>query len=168
MWAEQSKGSTVRVTRDLLGAWIIKCHPTLTDLDALLPAAENAIRRCVSDNYRSALLAPGQRVLLWLSGPSRRRGLWGSGWVTGEATYRAAPPANDEPTGDHRGPAAPPRLSVPLVIHRFTHPVPADEISAVPDLRALEVLRQPFAANPSWISRPELRALNPLLPPWAR
>ena len=31
---------------------------------------------------------------------------------------------------------------------------------------ALEVQRQPFMANPSFVTRDELAALLPLLPPW--
>jgi len=39
----------------------------------------------VSRNYRSRMMADGQRVILWATGDGRRiaRGIWGLGYVTG-------------------------------------------------------------------------------------
>ncbi|WP_206492553.1 hypothetical protein [Rhodococcus sp. KRD162] len=33
-------------------------------------------------------------------------------------------------------------------------------------LEDLEVLRQPFASNPSWVNQSQLAAIEDLLPPW--
>lgn len=134
------------ITLDALGAWVIKCNPARTPLEPMLAAGETKPSWCVADNYRSRLLRPGQRVLFWVSAHPRR-GIWGSGHVTGE-------PAR----GDDG------RLHVPVRIPLFPDPVPAAELTAVPGLAAMEVFRSPQQANPSWVSCAEWALLHPLLP----
>ncbi|MCG5433302.1 EVE domain-containing protein [Mycobacterium sp. MYCO198283] len=139
------------VTPQTLGAWVIKCNPAVTDIAPMLAAGAAKPWWCVADNYRSRLLADGQRVLFWVSGC--RRGIWGAGRVTGVAV-----PGDDG------------RLHVPTAIALFDEPVPAAALLTVPGLGALEVFRSPQQANPSWVDVAALELLRPLLPPgaWAQ
>ena len=43
-------------------------------------------------------------------------------------------------------------------------PITAREIAGIAELGKIEVIRQPFAPNPSWLSRGELAVLEPMLP----
>ncbi|KUI33569.1 hypothetical protein AU195_00540 [Mycobacterium sp. IS-1496] len=133
------------VTLEALGAWVIKCNPHKTPLDAMRTAGETTPHWCVADNYRSQLIRPGQRALFWVSAHPQR-GFWGAGHVTGEPT-----------TGDGR-------LHLPVHIPLFATPVTATELLAIPGLQSMEVFRSPQQSNPSWVSRAELRLLDPLLP----
>jgi hypothetical protein len=133
------------VTEQTLGAWVIKCNPRLTALEPMVAAGRAKPTWCIADNYRSRLIEPGQRVLFWVSAHPRR-GVWGAGRVVGK------PYAEDD------------GLHVPTEIALFDDPVTAAELAAVAELRTMEVFRSPQQANPSWVSRTELEALDELLP----
>jgi hypothetical protein len=100
---------------------------------------------CIADNYRSRLIESGQRVLFWVSAHPRR-GIWGAGRITGR------------PRAGHGG------LHVATEIGLFDDPVTATELATVAALRTMEVFRSPQQANPSWVSRTELKVLDELLP----
>lgn len=100
---------------------------------------------CVADNYRSRLMAAGQRVLFWVSAHPRR-GFWGAGRITGAVTV--------DDGGRH----------VPVELPLFAEPLTAAALRAIRGLESLEVLRSPQQSNPSWVSRAELALLDPLLP----
>jgi hypothetical protein len=134
------------VTPENLGAWVIKCHPSRTPLDAMRAAGETKPHWCVADNYRTRLIRPGQRALFWVAAHPRR-GFWGAGRVTGAAIREDG------------------RLHIPVHIPLFDEPVTAAEVSAVSGLTSMEVFRSPQQANPSWVSTEELLLLDPLLPP---
>lgn len=134
-----------RVSVDTLGAWVIKCNPARTAIEPMVAAGEAKPHWCVADNYRSRLIAPGQRVLFWVSAHPLR-GFWGAGRITGEVLV-------DDGT-----------LHVPVHIPLFAEPVTAAELSSVPQLRSLEVLRSPQQSNPSWVSVAELALIEPMLP----
>jgi hypothetical protein len=104
----------------------------------------------VADNYRSRLMRSGQRAVLWVSGDGRTlaRGIWGLGWVTG--------------TVDSAGRVRP---EVPLHLPLASQVVSPDEIRAA-GAADLEVLVQPHASNPSWISRSQLERLSAVLGEW--
>jgi hypothetical protein len=114
---------------------------------------------------RSALMAVGDRVLFWVSGHGRQgftRGVWGLGQVVAEAepwseTTRGFWRAADA----HHGIRA--RVEVDVAL--LDEPVRDAELRAA-GINDLEVQRQPFAANPSWISQEQLAALHELLPAW--
>lgn len=133
------------ITPDVLGAWVIKCNPRTTDVASMLDAGRADERWCVAGNYRTQLMTVGQRVVFWVSGDPRRRGIWGVGHLTGAA----------EPG---------PRWKVPTDIVLFSQPVLATALMNVPALSDLEVFRAPQQANPSWISVDQWAALSPLLP----
>src|SRR4051812_46911364 len=112
-------------------------------------------RWCVARNYRSRMMRPGQQVIFWVSGDGRRlaRGIWGVGRVVGPARETVA-------ESDPRAAVYEVALDVPLL-------PPGQEISAA-DLVAvgitdLEVQRQAFMSNPSWVSRRQLAAVQRLL-----
>jgi hypothetical protein len=133
------------VTRDTLGAWLIKARPEPgSEVVGLIAAGGGTITsRCVSRGYRADLMAPGDRVLLWVSGDGRRttRGVWGVGRVTGPVEDGAVP------------------LDLPLL----PEPIAAGELLAA-GIDDLEVQRMPQGSNPSWVSADQLAALERLLP----
>ncbi|WP_111766201.1 hypothetical protein [Nakamurella deserti] len=138
--------TTSAVTAASLGAWVLTCNPRLTDPARLRD--EGVERWCVASNYRSDLFAPGQPVLLWLTGTDRRwpRGLRGRGVVAGPAT----PPG---PDGRY----------VPLRLDVWDTSVDVVTLAAA-GLGDLEVLRQPRIANPSFVTVGQWARLEPLLP----
>src|SRR5689334_23265624 len=92
------------VRRERLGAWPMRRSPDSIDIDALT-TRERVGDWCVRPSYRVALMEPGDRVLMWLSGrhPDYPRGLWASGRLTTPAAERVGlrlqplfPPVTDE------------------------------------------------------------------------
>jgi hypothetical protein len=133
------------VTAETIGAWVIKCNPHKTPLDAMLAAGMAKSTWCIADNYRSQLIRPGDRVLFWVSA-HRRRGIWGAGRTTSGAF---------EDDG---------RLHVAVDVALFAAPLTAADLSTLAGLRSMEVFRSPQQANPSWVNVTELALLEPLLP----
>jgi hypothetical protein len=136
------------VSADDLGAWLLKASGDHTDI------AERAARRvqpghwCVRPGYRTGLMRPGHRLVFWVSGSRRRLvpGIWALGQLTG-------PPMPD---------SVPDRLRVPLALRWLDEDrrVARDALRADERLTGLEVLRQPQAANPSFVTVRQLRAID--------
>ncbi|WP_374971206.1 hypothetical protein [Terrabacter sp. BE26] len=154
------------VDRSRLGAWLLKCNPALWDLRGLLDSGEDRITSwAVQPGYRAGLVAAGDPVVFWVSGPGREglsRGVWGLGhataevepWVeSGRGRWRSASDAHGV------------RARVELDVRLLGEPVRDEELRAA-GIDALEVQRQPFMANPSFVSREELAVLRRLLPAW--
>ncbi|MFC7531861.1 hypothetical protein [Actinoplanes sp. GCM10030250] len=137
------------VTRDDLGAWLLKGNADHTDLLGRFTREPRVERWCVQRSYRLDLMSAGQPVLFWASG-SRRRGLpygiWGWGELRG--------PARRETDG--------PGWWVPLdlTIAGPSAWIPREVLRADSELAGLEVLRQPQAANPSFVTRRQLEAIR--------
>ena len=154
------------VSRSELGAWMLKCNPALWDLRGFISSGERGLTSwAVQRNYRSALMAPGDRVLFWVSGDGRGglvRGIWGAGFVVAEPEDWV-----DEEHGfwlaDSGRRAV--RCRVEVDIRFLSEPIPARDLRAR-GLAGLEVQRQPFMSNPSWVSTRQLAVLEELLPPW--
>jgi len=142
------------ISRVALGAWLLKCNPTLRESGRL--AGSHIDSWCVAGNYRSSMMVSGDRIGFWLSGSVRSlpRGIWGIGHVAGPAVASSA-----EGTGSS--------LRLPVDIELATTPVITDAEMRALGIDDLEVQRMPQGSNPSWISRPQLRRLGPLLGPWA-
>jgi hypothetical protein len=164
MAAEARNGRAVE--RERLGAWVLKCNPTLWDLRALLETGERRLTSwAVHPSYRTRLVAPGDRVLFWVSGDGRDglpRGVWGLGhtvsdvepWVeSSQGLWRSA------------SDAAAVRLRVEMEVRLLDEPVEDAELRAA-GIDGLEVQRQPFMANPSFVTRDQLEAIEALLPEW--
>lgn len=140
------------VSLDNLGAWLLKCNGTTSDI-ADVAARRDPVRRwCVQPSYRTELMDAGQPLLFWVSGDRRTGpGVWATGELTG-------PPVLDD--GDR------PKLRVPLELRWFDEGsrVPRDLLRADERLAGLEVLRQPRAANPSFVTPAQLAAIRTHLP----
>jgi len=157
-------GRTVR--RSELGAWLLKCNPAAWDLRGFLDSGEERVTSwSVQPGYRSALMAGGDAVLFWVSGDGRQgfaRGIWGLGHVLAEAEAWSEGTRGFWRAADgHHGIRA--RVAVDIAL--LDEPVTDAELRAA-GLGDLEVQRQPFAANPSWVSAAQLAALHDLLPAW--
>lgn len=154
------------VQRSELGGWLLKCNPAAWDLRGFLDAgAERVTSWSVRPGYRSALMAAGDPVLFWVSGDGRQgfaRGIWGLGHVLAEAeAWSEADRGFWRAADGHHGIRA--RVEVDIAL--LAEPVTDAELRAA-GVADLEVQRQPFAANPSWVTTRERTALDPLLPPW--
>jgi hypothetical protein len=148
----------MRVTAEALGAWVVKCNPDVTDFGSLLHSGEAIRTWCVADNYRTAMMDAGDQVALWVSGSAGARfprGIWGIGRVRG--------PALPKPPAIGAGPArARTTLVAQIDISLWETPIMATEMATVAALRTVEVIRQPFMSNPSWLSKGEMAALEEL------
>jgi predicted RNA-binding protein with PUA-like domain len=154
------------VSRETLGAWLLKANPAVWDLRRFLASGETRLTSwSVQRSYRSALMRPGDRVVFWLSGPGTGglvRGVWGLGHVVAEAEAWA----DAEPgfwLDDAARQALRARVEVDVAL--LEQPLPAAELREA-GLTDLEVQRVPQMSNPSWLSRPQLAALQELLPDW--
>ncbi|KRE43712.1 EVE domain-containing protein [Knoellia sp. Soil729] len=148
------------ITDEKLGAWLLKCDPEANpELRHRVESPGAVVVRtwCVANTYRSRMMKPGDRAVLWISGNGRRltRGIWGVGWVTGDIQQgRAdAPPAS---LGD-----------VPLDIPLFEKGAEVSSTALVgAGITDLEVQLQPRMSNPSWVTREQLSRMETLLGSW--
>ncbi|MDI6102719.1 hypothetical protein QLQ12_29280 [Actinoplanes sp. NEAU-A12] len=142
-----------RINRDNLGAWLLKGNADragLLDRFARDPRVE---RWCVQRSYRLDLMDAGQPVLFWGSGCRDRAvayGIWGWGRLRG--------PARPEPGGAGWW------VPLDLTIADPSAWIRRDELRADPELADLEVLRQPQAANPSFVTVRQWEVLHRRLP----
>lgn len=159
------------VTRDNLGAWLLRCNPRdKWDLAGFMDNGGEWIGAwSVVDTYRSQMMAPDDLVVLWVTGDSRilARGIWGIGYVTSEMKDEAP----DDPQAgeidfwvDDAARRAVEHM-VDIDIPLFDDAITASEIRAA-GLDDLEVLRQTQGQNPSWITKEQLVRLRTILPPW--
>lgn len=138
--------SAPRLLAGDVACWLVK---TATAPDELapgwVPGTGAGLRRCLRPSYRLGLMAPGQRVLLWLSG-ARDPGVHAIGHLA--AVPDAAPDAG-------RG-AAP---SVQVVLHRLQEPVTRADLRLDARFAGAEVLRMPAGSNPSHLTAAQLVAV---------
>ncbi|MCF0092625.1 EVE domain-containing protein [Micromonospora sp. NPDC049004] len=141
-----------RVRLDDLGAWLIKGNADTVDLTARFAREPLVTSWCVRPGYRARLMRAGQPVVFWASGSRARLpyGVWGVGRVTGVA----------EPGPPERQWSVP--LDLPILPERER--VPRQALRADDRLAALEVFRQPQAANPSYLTVAQFAALRTYLP----
>jgi len=158
------------ISNENLGAWLLRCNPKTWDLPGFMADGNDLIDDwTVVDNYRSRIMAPGQRVVFWVSGDSRlmARGIWGIGQVT-SAAHDGIPGALDPDNIEYwldMEAAAAVRNDVDLDIPLLDAPVTDVDLRAA-GISDLEVQIQPRVSNPSWISKEQLARLESLLPPW--
>ncbi|WP_052060621.1 protein NO VEIN domain-containing protein [Rhodococcoides fascians] len=155
------------VTLSNLGAWVFKCNPKTWDLKSFMADGHTLIDSwSVANNYRSELIQHGQRVIFWVSGAedgAMPRGIWGYGWTTGTPDFVAHPSEGYWVDDDKRIDA---HSFAPTDLHLLDAPLTSAELKQIKVLDNLEVLRQPFASNPSWVNQSQLAAIQDLLPPW--
>ncbi|GIF17124.1 hypothetical protein [Actinoplanes teichomyceticus] len=136
------------VTRDNLGAWLLKGNADRADLLGRFARDPRIDRWCVQPSYRLDLMAAGQPVVFWGSGSRRRDvpyGIWGWGRLRGPA---------------RREPGAGPWVPLDVTIADPGAWIARDTLRAHPELCDLEVLRQPQAANPSFVTDRQWRLLR--------
>lgn len=158
------------IAEDNLGAWVIKCDPEAKfDLPGAIEDGLETIETwSVVPGYRSDMMAPNDKIILWVSGNSRRmtRGIWGVGRVTGAVE----PEDHDGYFSDlgywlDRDAREAVELFVPVDIALFDEAVSAEDIKAA-GIDDLEVFRSAQGSNPSWVSKDQLDRLEALLPEW--
>jgi hypothetical protein len=134
-----------------LGAWLLKGNADRADLESRFAAEPRVRTWCVQPSYRTRLMRAGQPVLFWASGSRRRGGygLWGLGRLTG--------PAEHDPV-DGRW-----RVPLDLMIEEPASRVRREELRVDGRLADLEVFRQPQAANPSFVTVEQFRAIEEYL-----
>jgi hypothetical protein len=129
-----------RVTQDTL-AWLLKGNADHSDLPGRFAVQPRITGWCVQPGYRTRLMQAGQPVLFWGSGSRHREivyGIWGLGRLSG--------PAESDPADGGW------RVPLDLVIADPAGWVSRDELRHDPVLAEVEVLRQPQAANPSFVT----------------
>jgi hypothetical protein len=150
MTTSETAGRTKRqVTPENLGAWLLKGNADRADLPARFAGQPRITHWCVQPSYRTRLMRAGQPVLFWGSG-SRHRGIAYGVWGLG----RLAGPAEPDPAGGRW------RAPLDLVIDDPAGWVGRDELRHDPELADLEVLRQPQAANPSFVTVRQFAAIH--------
>jgi hypothetical protein len=130
---------------DTLGAWLVKASGSL-------PSTAHHVRTrfaeveswCVRATYRTDLVAPGQPVLLWVSGNAARlpAGIYAHGRTTGAAADGV----------------------MPVELSTLEQPLLRSELVGHRELSSLEVLRMPAGSNPSYVTPEQLRLLAELDP----
>lgn len=159
------------ITEDNLGAWLIKCDPKIKyDLPGDIAAGNEVVWNwSVTDNYRSRMMTPGHKVILWVSGDGRvmERGIWGTGWVSGYVQDTV--PEDLEPGEVSFWHDEKARLAVTndidVYIPLFDEAVTAADIEAA-GVTDLEVQTMAANSNPSWVSKQQLIALEHLVGEW--
>ncbi|WP_406164539.1 protein NO VEIN domain-containing protein [Streptomyces sp. NBC_00996] len=119
-------------------------------------------------NYRTDVMAPGQRVVLWVGGPAtatRTPGVWGIGHVTGPAYLRVdADNASDYWLDEERADRL--EWAVDLDVDILSTPIAANELRAIPELAGMELFRAPQMSNPIYLSPEEVSAVERRVGPW--
>ncbi|MFE9690588.1 hypothetical protein [Micromonospora sp. NPDC005806] len=154
-----------------LGAWLIKCDPKVWDFPGFVHDGNDYIDSwSLRENYRSHMMQAGDPILFWLSGrqSSYPRGIWGAGYVTGEAGD-VAEIVGDEDEVDYwldEDARIAVTYSVPVHIPlRLDAPVTDAELR-VAGIEDLEVQRMPGGSNPSWVTTDQLTKIDALLGEW--
>lgn len=143
------------ISLDDLGAWLLKANGDTSDVAARAARRDDVGQWCVQRSYRTALMAAGQPVVLWVSGGRRvGPGIWAVGTVR-DRVLPTGPPAGTDGERTAR------RQHVPISLRWLDDAdrLPRDAVRADPRLADLEVLRQPMAANPSFVTRAQWAAL---------
>ncbi len=139
-----------------IGGWLFRCNPHSVVLD---PGSALIDSRCAVRTYRLDLICPGHPVVLWLTGPTRATpapGVYMAGYATGDVV--------DDTAADLAGPR---RVRVVLSdMMLLSTPVPRADLAIHPATASMEVLRQPFGPNPSYLTPAEQLALRYMMGGW--
>lgn len=160
---------TPRITAVNLGGWVLRCNPDVYDLPQAVQDGEDKVWDwLVAKSYRTDVMAPGQRVVLWVGGPptaTRTPGVWGIGYVTGPANLRVDA---DEPSDYWLCEERAARLEwvVDLDVDILPTTIAADELKAMPELAGMELFRAPQMSNPVYIGPEEMSAIERQVGPW--
>ena len=150
------------VTRENLGAWVLRCNPKTWDVAAFVDEGCRSITGwSVTSGYRSELMAPGDRALFWVMGTDKAytRGIWGIGTVTGYAK-----PIEELTDGywlDQNARRAA-DLGIDVSIPLYADPLTNEQLVTA-GIADLEVQRQRQGRNPSWVSKDQWALLEAVL-----
>ena len=150
------------VTAADLGAWVLKANPQVWDLQRWI--AEGGQRLddwTVAHNYRAQMMAPGDPVLLWVTGsdPGCPAGFRAIGTVSGPCREGSA----DSSYWIDRKAKARADYFAQVDLRLLPAVVPKHAVQHHRVLRDIELLRSPFASNPSHLTLEQMAALRPLL-----
>jgi hypothetical protein len=152
-----------KVDRESLGAWLVSCNPD----DVYNPTGPADARLDefswrLAGNYRTALVEPGDEIVLWVGGAPRHGhtpGVWALGFVASDVYEGQGDPAmwiNSEMAQETRP-------YVPMTMTWLEPPLPKSRLEEHALLARVEILRMPRTANPSFLSRDEAEALHELV-----
>lgn len=157
------------VSRDNLGAWVLKCNPAVWDLERFLEVGgDNITDWSVQENYRSDLMRKGDPVVFWVAGKREGdpvfRGLWGVGRLAGEPQMN---PAGEQDPDDSLWldleKEATHDYGVLADLPLLEEPIPADVLENDPVLRDCEIFRAQQVGNPSFLTKQEYESLQQIL-----
>ena len=145
------------VSRDDAAGWMLRCRPTVWDLDAVR-ARPGPVPFALARTYRRHLLHVGDPVFLWVGGGGAGSGLAATGSVVAPATDRVEPSlwrdseraADEQPYAD-------------VALDFLPAPIAPNDVRAVAALAGLELLCTPRAGNPTIVRNGELGALQDLV-----
>ncbi len=150
------------VTTADLGAWVLVANPRVWDLQRwIAEGGQGHDDWTVAHNYRARMMSPGERVLLWVGGsdPGCPAGFRARGTVTAPCVEA---PAHSDYWIDRKAKARADYVAR-VDLHLLPALVPKHAVQHHHVLRGMEVLRSPFASNPSHVTLEQLAALEPLL-----
>ncbi len=160
--APQRADAVQTVTTADLGAWVLTANPRVWDLQRWInEGGQGHDDWTVARNYRSQMMEPGQPVLLWIGGsdPGCPAGFRAAGTVTGPC----APASAQSAFWIDRKAKARADFVARVDLHLLPALVPKHAVQHHRVLRDMEVLRSPFASNPSHLTLEQMAALQPLL-----
>lgn len=156
------------ITSENFGAWLIKCNPEKWDLAAFVEEGNKSIHNwSITESYRSRRMRAGDRILLWKSGdqPGYPRGIWGRGYVTGEACHTVEEADGDPGYWVDQTARLQVTYRVPVDIALLEVPITDAKLRAA-GIVDLEVQKMPSGSNPSWLTSLQLARVDVLLDDW--
>ena len=149
--------SGTTASTDFAGAWVLKLSPYVYDVNTVFAALDGRVRLwSVAQEVRSASMDEGQPVYLWIDegDPHREAGIWGVGRVTGQCISGVA----DASWLDLDAAS---RATVFAVVEIMLLDQPVTRAAFLGDSRLTEaeVIRDPLAPNPGFLSPSEVQAL---------
>lgn len=160
-----------KVTRENLGGWLLKCNPKVYDVVAAHASGEDIGSWSVADNYRTHMMEPGDRVVLWMTGSEGadpQPGIWAVGHVTGAPEWAVGNADFDEDANFwidvDKGVQA--QLFAPISLEFLEPPAPRSSVRAHTALQSMEVFTQAQMSNPVFISVEEMQAIEHLVSSW--
>jgi hypothetical protein len=153
--ARPSQAARERLQPTDIGGWLFRCNRRNVEVVANRIAPVES--RCAVRSYRLELIRPGHPVVLWMTGPKQATpppGVLMVGYATGEVR-------NDPADGRTR------QAQVLLAdMSPLPTPLPRARIAEHPVTASMEVLRQPFGPNPSYLTPEQQMALRQLMGGW--
>ncbi|WP_236865308.1 DUF4011 domain-containing protein [Brevibacterium daeguense] len=144
------------------GAWVLTCNPSVFDPRDLVETdySEGGWTVNPRATSRTALMEPGQRVLMWMTNGSDEfpRGFWGAGSLTSSVFADAADYSQGWLVERDREQ----EMFIEFEMDMFREPVRAEQLVADELLAGIEPLQAP-QVTPAFLTLAELEHLNQLM-----